>query len=277
MAREGRGSIVNVSSIYGLLSPVQDLYDFRRERARRSSSRWPIRSRSRRSSTSRATSATYWAKAGVRVNTLTLAGVWNDQPREFLDAYTARAPMGGCRRRRRRSAPSSSSRRTPRRTSRAPTSSSTAAGPPGDPGGNGSRISSAARPFHPAPTAGWTSCAPPTAACSAVSPARSTEDVAAAVAAARSAQPAWAERTAVERGDLLRDLALLLRERREEASEIVVEETGKPIGSRWARRMPPRWASSSRARAGGPTGGRRPRACLTGPCSRSGSRSAWRA
>ncbi|HUH15006.1 MAG TPA: SDR family oxidoreductase, partial [Gaiellaceae bacterium] len=31
---------------------------------------------------------------GVRVNTLTLAGVWNDQPAEFLEAYEARAPMG---------------------------------------------------------------------------------------------------------------------------------------------------------------------------------------
>src|SRR5262249_7175507 len=31
MAREGRGSIVNVSSVYGLLSPVQDLYEFRRD------------------------------------------------------------------------------------------------------------------------------------------------------------------------------------------------------------------------------------------------------
>ena len=30
MARAGRGSIVNVSSVYGLLSPVQALYDFRR-------------------------------------------------------------------------------------------------------------------------------------------------------------------------------------------------------------------------------------------------------
>ena len=54
-------------------------------------------------------------------------------------------------------------------------------------------------------------------------------DVAAAVGAARGAQPAWAERTAVERGDIVRELALLLRERREEASAIVVEETGKPL------------------------------------------------
>jgi alpha-ketoglutaric semialdehyde dehydrogenase len=54
------------------------------------------------------------------------------------------------------------------------------------------------------------------------------EDVAEAVASAREARPEWAERTAVARGDVMRDLALLLRERREEASAIVMEETGKP-------------------------------------------------
>src|SRR5439155_1379275 len=30
MATERRGSIVNISSVYGMLSPVQDLYEFRR-------------------------------------------------------------------------------------------------------------------------------------------------------------------------------------------------------------------------------------------------------
>jgi alpha-ketoglutaric semialdehyde dehydrogenase len=52
-------------------------------------------------------------------------------------------------------------------------------------------------------------------------------DVDAAVAAARRAQESWAERTAVERGDLVREIALALRERREELSAAVVEETGK--------------------------------------------------
>jgi aldehyde dehydrogenase (NAD+) len=53
--------------------------------------------------------------------------------------------------------------------------------------------------------------------------------VADAVAAARAAQPAWAERTAVARGDIVRELALLLRARREEAAAIVAEETGKSL------------------------------------------------
>jgi alpha-ketoglutaric semialdehyde dehydrogenase len=54
-------------------------------------------------------------------------------------------------------------------------------------------------------------------------------DVEAAVAAARAAQPAWAARTPVERGELVREVALALRERREEAAAAVVDETGKPL------------------------------------------------
>jgi NAD(P)-dependent dehydrogenase (short-subunit alcohol dehydrogenase family) len=94
MAREGRGSIVNVSSIYGLLSPVPDLYAFRRERGEQFVK--PVAYSVSKSAILNLTRylATYWAKAGVRVNTLTLAGVWNDQPGEFLEAYTARVPLG---------------------------------------------------------------------------------------------------------------------------------------------------------------------------------------
>src|SRR5581483_9814183 len=43
-------------------------------------------------------------------------------------------------------------------------------------------------------------------------------DVDAAVAAARRAQPEWAERTVVSRGDLCRELALALRDARDEVS-----------------------------------------------------------
>jgi NAD(P)-dependent dehydrogenase (short-subunit alcohol dehydrogenase family) len=94
MAREGRGSIVNVSSIYGLLSPVQDLYAFRQTGGETFVK--PVAYSVSKSAVLNLTRylATYWAKAGVRVNTLTLAGVWNDQPAEFLEAYAARVPMG---------------------------------------------------------------------------------------------------------------------------------------------------------------------------------------
>ena len=54
-------------------------------------------------------------------------------------------------------------------------------------------------------------------------------DADAAVAAAREAQVEWGARTAVERGDVVRAIAALLHERREEASEIVAAETGKGI------------------------------------------------
>jgi NAD(P)-dependent dehydrogenase (short-subunit alcohol dehydrogenase family) len=94
MAREGRGSIVNVSSVYGLLSPVQDLYAFRRERGETFVK--PVAYSVSKAAVLNLTRylATYWASSGVRVNTLTLAGVWNDQPQEFLDAFAARSPMG---------------------------------------------------------------------------------------------------------------------------------------------------------------------------------------
>ena len=54
-------------------------------------------------------------------------------------------------------------------------------------------------------------------------------EVEAAVACARAAQPDWAARTPVARGELVREIALALRERREEAAQLVVDETGKPL------------------------------------------------
>ena len=38
--------------------------------------------------------AVYWAKQGVRVNTLVLAGVYNGQDNDFLNSYTSRIPIG---------------------------------------------------------------------------------------------------------------------------------------------------------------------------------------
>jgi NAD(P)-dependent dehydrogenase (short-subunit alcohol dehydrogenase family) len=94
MAAAGRGSIVNVSSIYGILSPVQSLYDFRRAGGEEFFK--PVAYSVSKSAVLNLTRylATYWAASGVRVNTVTLAGVADDQPREFVEAYTARIPVG---------------------------------------------------------------------------------------------------------------------------------------------------------------------------------------
>jgi NAD(P)-dependent dehydrogenase (short-subunit alcohol dehydrogenase family) len=94
MAAEGRGSILNISSVYGMLSPVQELYGFRRRGGEEFYK--PVAYSVSKSALYNLTRylATYWAKSGVRVNTLTLAGVANEQPQEFVEAYTARLPLG---------------------------------------------------------------------------------------------------------------------------------------------------------------------------------------
>jgi NAD(P)-dependent dehydrogenase (short-subunit alcohol dehydrogenase family) len=94
MAAEGRGSIVNISSVYGMVSPVQDLYEFRRRGGEEFYK--PVAYSVSKSALYNLTRylATYWAKSGVRVNTLTLAGVWNDQPQEFVAEYVKRMPIG---------------------------------------------------------------------------------------------------------------------------------------------------------------------------------------
>lgn len=52
-------------------------------------------------------------------------------------------------------------------------------------------------------------------------------DVDRAVKSSSTAQPRWAERTPVERGDILREVALRLREWRDDMAEVVALETGK--------------------------------------------------
>jgi alpha-ketoglutaric semialdehyde dehydrogenase len=54
-------------------------------------------------------------------------------------------------------------------------------------------------------------------------------DVAAAVAAARAAYPGWAATTVVKRGEVLRSIALLMREHRAALAALVAKETGKSL------------------------------------------------
>lgn len=94
MAKANRGSIINVASIYGVVSPDQSLYEYRRRRgevfykpAAYSASKSGILNLTRYL-------AVYWAKENVRVNSLTIAGVFNNQEQAFLDAYCGRIPIG---------------------------------------------------------------------------------------------------------------------------------------------------------------------------------------
>ena len=90
------GSIINVGSIYGMLSPIQDIYKYKEERTGIPFIK-PVAYSAAKSGIYNLTRylATYWGKKGIRVNTLTPAGVWRDtQDETFIANFTARMPMG---------------------------------------------------------------------------------------------------------------------------------------------------------------------------------------
>ena len=94
MAQAGRGSIINIASIYGLVSPDQRIYEYRRSSgaqffkpAAYSVSKSALLNLTRYL-------ATYWAAKNIRVNTLTLGGVFNHQDPRFLEGYCRRVPLG---------------------------------------------------------------------------------------------------------------------------------------------------------------------------------------
>lgn len=88
------GSIINIASIYGMLSPVQDIYDYRRK----DGAEWykPVAYSITKSAILNFTRyvATYWAKQNIRVNTISPSGIFNNQDPRFLEEYTRRIPIG---------------------------------------------------------------------------------------------------------------------------------------------------------------------------------------
>ena len=95
MAEAGRGSVVQISSIYGLVSPDQRIYGYRQESTGEPFFK-PVAYSVSKSSLLNLTRylATYWAPRGVRVNTLSFGGVFAGQDERFLEGYEARVPLG---------------------------------------------------------------------------------------------------------------------------------------------------------------------------------------
>jgi NAD(P)-dependent dehydrogenase (short-subunit alcohol dehydrogenase family) len=91
MAKTAGGSIINISSTYGILSPDQRIYEYKEKPFFK-----PVSYSVSKAGVINLTRylATYWAKKNVRVNTLTLGGVFNNQDETFLKNYSHKVPLG---------------------------------------------------------------------------------------------------------------------------------------------------------------------------------------
>ncbi len=102
MKKNNGGSIVNISSTYGILSPDQRLYDhFNKKLSKKEKNSGitiekPIGYSISKSGVLNMTRflATKFADDNIRVNTLTLGGVYANNPRPFVNEYSKRTHLG---------------------------------------------------------------------------------------------------------------------------------------------------------------------------------------
>ena len=89
MTKSGRGVILNIGSIYGLLGTDQSIYG-------ESGINAPAVYAASKGAVINLTRylATYWTGKGIRVNTLSPGGVENNQDPEFIQKYCAKVPLG---------------------------------------------------------------------------------------------------------------------------------------------------------------------------------------
>jgi NAD(P)-dependent dehydrogenase (short-subunit alcohol dehydrogenase family) len=95
MARRGKGVILNIASDLAIIAPDQRIY----RRPGIPEDQQPVKPVSYSVVKTGLLGltrylATYWADKGVRVNAISLGGVYNDQPDEFVQKLTGLVPLG---------------------------------------------------------------------------------------------------------------------------------------------------------------------------------------
>ena len=97
MQRQGKGSIINLGSDVGIISPDQRIYEPQPEIGYAGQNfNTPAFYSVTKAGVIHLTKhlATLWAKSGVRVNTLSPAGVYRDHQPDFVEQLAARIPLG---------------------------------------------------------------------------------------------------------------------------------------------------------------------------------------
>jgi 2-deoxy-D-gluconate 3-dehydrogenase len=92
MSAQGKGVIINICSIYGLVGPDQRIYQRLGERAQYKPVDYSVTKAGVLGLTRYL--AAYYAGKGIRVNALTPGGVFVDQDELFVQAYAARTILG---------------------------------------------------------------------------------------------------------------------------------------------------------------------------------------